>query len=154
MSGRDTSDIEDKLKSIRKNYKECLASILVEREEVDPRITDFEECLHDLNERRAKFYGRDYNPPEVLYLNRVEGLQRSTEINKAIEKMGLTRFGKFDETAARYVTLGNWIIAFVNNFDDEDVDRWNTCRLFLSHYQQYENQRRKKVKYPLNHFCF
>lgn len=122
------ADIERLLKHIRDGYKECLTPILVDRKEVDPRVIQFEKQLHDLNKRQAEFYGRCYNSPEIFYVDRVQGTQRSTEINGAINKRGLGKFGCFDEDAGKYQTIGNYIIIFVNNFDDKDVDSWDVCR--------------------------
>lgn len=130
------ADIERLLKYIRDGYKECLTPILVDRKEVDLRVIQFEKQLHDLNKKRAEFYGRCYNPPEIFYVDRVQGTQRSTEINGAINKRGLGKFGCFDEYAGKYQTIGNYIIIFVNNFDDKDVDSWDVCR---------------KIRHELNH---
>jgi hypothetical protein len=124
----DTAHVEGLLKDIRARYKECLAPILVDREKVDPRVIQFEKQLYDFNERRTKFYGREYNPPEILYVDRVQGTQRSAEINDVINKSGLGKFGRFDENAGTYQAIGNYIIMFVNNFDDKDVDSWDVCR--------------------------
>lgn len=38
-----TAHVEGLLKDIRTRYKECLAPILVDREKVDPRVTQFEK---------------------------------------------------------------------------------------------------------------
>jgi hypothetical protein len=124
----DTPRIEGLLKDVRTRYKECLAPILVDREKVDPKVIQFEKQLNELNERRAKFYGRKYNPPEILYIDRVQATLRSTEINETINKSGLSSFGRFDESAASYHSTANYILIFVNNFEAKDVDGWDVCR--------------------------
>lgn len=124
----DTAQVEGLLKDIRTRYRECLTPIIVEREKLDPRILEFEEKLHKLNGSRANFYGREYNPPEIIYIDRVQATKKSTEINDAITRNGLGQFGRFDENAVTYQAIGNYIIMFVNNFDDRDIDSWDVCR--------------------------
>lgn len=81
-----------------------------------------------MNEKRARFYGREYNPPEILFVDRVQGTLKSTEINDAINKSDLSKFRRFNENAATYQVIGNYIIMFINNFDDKDIDSWDVCR--------------------------
>ncbi|MBP8591257.1 hypothetical protein KBI33_02175 [Candidatus Shapirobacteria bacterium] len=132
----DTALAEDLLRGIRRTYKECLAPILVSREKVNPVITGFEEKLHELNEKRANFYGRGYNPPEVFYVDHVGAMRRAKEINNTIIKMGLGFYEPFDRYGALYAPIGNFIIIFLNNFENEDIDGWYACgklRHELSH---------------------
>ena len=142
----DTAEVKDLLEDTRIKYRECLAPIIVERDKLDPRVLEFEDQLQRLNKDRADFYGREYSPPEIYYVDRAKAWYKSVEINRRIKAIHKS-LPRFDRGASGYIDIIHICIIFVHNFDDPEVDGWDNCRK-LRHELSHAGSVRKHRVYP------
>ena len=145
----DSNVVSNLLESYKEKYRACIEPILAKPESVDARVRTLETRLHEVNRKRAEHYGRKYNPSEILYVDRIQAVLQSDSINQSLQENGLGSFGRFDANAATHFEIGNFIVVFVNNFEDRDIDAYDTAKK-LRHEMSHAGSVRKMRGYQVD----
>lgn len=125
---KDTEGIRTFLETSRNEYLRIINEISVDRKDVDPRILSFENKMHSINKQRAESYGKTYTPPTVVYLNRPRAIDKADEINRRLNEEAPISFRPFDASAGSFEPMIGIVVVFVNNFNDTDLDAYDTTR--------------------------
>src|SRR5688572_9812076 len=115
--------IRDYVKGLSEKTKSILERIAVPDQEVDPKILEFANDLHDLNQKRARDQGQEYTQPQILYLDK-QAIINDPENIKMFNNSGL---GNIGDISASLLELPNTVIVYVNSFSDKDIDSYWTA---------------------------
>lgn len=131
----DLLKVKNVLETFRRTFADILTPVTLTEQEVDSRVLQVRADMDKVNERRMARYGRAYEPPEVIFIDRKRALYEAESINLRLQRE-LPALGKFDAHSAFHQAEGNFIVLFTHNFEDPDIDAYDSAwrlRHELSH---------------------
>ncbi len=123
--------------------KQVSESVVIPREEVDPRVLELEKDLHKKNEERAKANGLEYIRPHVLYLDRPAFFEVD-----AVRKV----FEESPSFSGMLLNLSNTIVVCGRSFQDEDTDAYWTSFLLRHEMAHAGSVRKARASEPKPNF--
>jgi len=112
----------------KNRYKDCIKDVLVAPESVDHRIISFASKMNELNEKRCQAYGRKYKPPEIFYIDAGKAALAKDKLNRKLVLADLSDLPQILKGIGNaYSSSGNFVIVYVNCFDDPNIDAFSTA---------------------------
>lgn len=145
IHGEVTPEFKEYQEDYRKYFLEDIGEVVIPPEQVDPRLLEFEQWCNQLNYDRAKFYGRSYTEPQVIYFDGLNALENKQYFH-FVRNIEPNRRGQII-LQPYYDTFSNQILVGVNRFDDSQIDLFNSL-ISLFHEMNHAGSVVKLRMYP------